>query len=1252
MINFNFIFQIISILNSYLRENNSNDGSEVQIIEFLNNSIDNQKNNIQKYFWTQIETNLQDLIKVNNKFYYESSELIDKEINDANKNFEILTKCSSLFKNYQNSLSEDIKEKIFSQFLKKFKEIIYSDSFQLKNVKHEKLAYIYLNGINQIIQTQFLRLFLETFGIEIQNNNEIDLFNDKIDNLILLICKDETESNSFLYGLVDLYLTFNTNNEKLDLYLLNNCCKNNLNIIDSLLNYYINQNTRSDIKIKISNWILNSEKLYLLVTNQYFKEINERFNIIIRFNTFLIENINLNPTKVNLFFDALVKSIINYSYCYLNEKNKSNLNQFLEFCSKLLFIQDIEQNDLWIILINFCKIAYRFNHKQSTINIIIDELTNKIMKNNKECNQLVIFNIKNITNEDLLDFSENETIIINFIEKYNLINPDLIDEFYSTVLFKSEYKNLILPSYRDLFYSLLLPNEKFNVNLLEKFYLSLNYIYKDYQYLILNSNNQIDQINISYLKLVKQINYSFKILNLYFKNKKYLTLFDQKESSLLSDSKWWFYMIMTAILIKKSEPNTLLKLNDDSVKIIKETKCEIKKLLFDTDFLKLFLNNQLTIDNELDLNNLSLFFYELVNDENIIETNFDLMYLINANAYNLIKSGDFKMKYYLYDIPFAKYSIIRNINQINEEPENYLNMFDQLIYKLKTDLIETNLTDFSNLENFNFKFNHLIKYSYLYLDYLRLSPFHTYNDDFIENKFSKYLSQIIDLFIKIKEKTSFLFFYDLKIITNDNIKTKWQKFVHLDNLNSFFRLFYTDYKHKQFCHYLNENQWDFILCYSATIYQFIKMEEQSAEIEIFKVNFFHFVNSLIKSMESRINVPEKIINDWLDFFSREIFNPSLSIFIKTADQYKNSIGLKSFQIQYIKYLSSIVSKIPFECILFNDLEPNYNVLDESEIYLPDKIKTIFNYIVPYLKHELKSIQLASYNILSKIMINICNEFKSDTELDINIFQSLPYVVKNILFELNNLFSDLKESINFEQNILIYDEFNAEEVSHDVNIKLMSYILINRLILDMFATDNLDFKVKLVNDLREINFNDYLMHCLFRIMPSNKFLCSNIIETSDNNEDDNNESISNLNVEIFACNLYKHALKCVPAMIRDWWNIQPKRISDIVDKYTTKYVSPILIEEEIIQINRSANLINNNNNNNNQIINDEESTIKIRGMFSSREIISIYKMKELNMELIIQLPINYPLGVVNVSSVRRLGVSENEWRNWLIQLSKT
>jgi len=176
---------------------------------------------------------------------------------------------------------------------------------------------------------------------------------------------------------------------------------------------------------------------------------------------------------------------------------------------------------------------------------------------------------------------------------------------------------------------------------------------------------------------------------------------------------------------------------------------------------------------------------------------------------------------------------------------------------------------------------------------------------------------------------------------------------------------------------------------------------------------------------------------------------------------------------------------------------------------------------------------------------------------------------------------------------------------------------------------------------------------------------NFFETSDLDE-----SFLNRSVQKYACRMYKKALKHVPAMIRDWWNIQPKRVADLVDKYTIKYVSAVLLEEDIREINRSANLISLNSPGKNEPImvevtntaptgpakktviieDDETSTIKIRGMFSTREIVSTYKMKELNMELIIQLPINYPLGVVEVSSVRRLGVSEQEWRNWLIQLT--
>ena len=276
---------------------------------------------------------------------------------------------------------------------------------------------------------------------------------------------------------------------------------------------------------------------------------------------------------------------------------------------------------------------------------------------------------------------------------------------------------------------------------------------------------------------------------------------------------------------------------------------------------------------------------------------------------------------------------------------------------------------------------------------------------------------------------------------------------------------------------------------------------------------------------------------------------------------------------------------------------------------------------------------------------------------------------------------------------------------DANNKLMAYLLINNLILDMFSTENLDFKVKLVSNLREVNFNDYLMHFLFRLMPSFRnasiklfaspsqldeidleeldfdfdslinydyaYNLNNQLSNEYSLETSNNyESFLNKNVQSFSCKLYKQALKSVPAMIRDWFNIQPKRISDQVDKYTRLFVSPVLLEEEIKQINRSSSLTKSPSNSilvpivetpstagaagpsKKTIVlqDDDESTIKIRGMLSTREVVSTYKMKELNMELIIHLPINHPLGVIEVSSVRRLGVSENEWRNWLLQLT--
>lgn len=62
----------------------------------------------------------------------------------------------------------------------------------------------------------------------------------------------------------------------------------------------------------------------------------------------------------------------------------------------------------------------------------------------------------------------------------------------------------------------------------------------------------------------------------------------------------------------------------------------------------------------------------------------------------------------------------------------------------------------------------------------------------------------------------------------------------------------------------------------------------------------------------------------------------------------------------------------------------------------------------------------------------------------------------------------------------------------------------------------------------------------------------------------------------------------------------------------------------------------------------DSQVKARS--ATREVIATYSVDDIFIELVIQLPQNYPLGSISVESGRRVGVSVQQWRNWMLQLS--
>lgn len=59
----------------------------------------------------------------------------------------------------------------------------------------------------------------------------------------------------------------------------------------------------------------------------------------------------------------------------------------------------------------------------------------------------------------------------------------------------------------------------------------------------------------------------------------------------------------------------------------------------------------------------------------------------------------------------------------------------------------------------------------------------------------------------------------------------------------------------------------------------------------------------------------------------------------------------------------------------------------------------------------------------------------------------------------------------------------------------------------------------------------------------------------------------------ACSVYHMTLKDLPAMVRLWWNSSEKRVFNIVDRFTSKYVSNVLSFQEISSVQTSTQLLN-------------------------------------------------------------------------------
>jgi hypothetical protein len=114
----------------------------------------------------------------------------------------------------------------------------------------------------------------------------------------------------------------------------------------------------------------------------------------------------------------------------------------------------------------------------------------------------------------------------------------------------------------------------------------------------------------------------------------------------------------------------------------------------------------------------------------------------------------------------------------------------------------------------------------------------------------------------------------------------------------------------------------------------------------------------------------------------------------------------------------------------------------------------------------------------------------------------------------------------------------------------------------------------------------------------------------------------------------HTIEAFPTLSREWWEDDcPKALSVMVNKFVQVLVAPETLRRELQRIESARHL----------------GEMTVRGSSVSREVTATYQQDECTLSIAIQIPPNFPLRSVDVDGRKTLGIPENRFKRWALQI---
>ncbi|XP_056016029.1 E3 ubiquitin-protein ligase listerin-like isoform X2 [Ostrea edulis] len=436
---------------------------------------------------------------------------------------------------------------------------------------------------------------------------------------------------------------------------------------------------------------------------------------------------------------------------------------------------------------------------------------------------------------------------------------------------------------------------------------------------------------------------------------------------------------------------------------------------------------------------------------------------------------------------------------------------------------------------------------------------------------------------------------------------------------------------------LSDKSWDFILCTAVSLIQTVDESESllmmSVPVQVFTMSVCQLVSEIAHAVEDLLPVkqgvyPNNLATEWEEFFSEGIYASLLPIFNRLTENLRKK-PVKGVMECLLRGVASAASYCPKQQVLAHKL-PAYLIADQLSP-LPDSLQSLINHMTPCLMFPHRSVQIAAFHILKRVVTELPSYDKEEiTDTEEEQTSRSPSV--SLIQIIRNKHSTTLGSVLMDLNI---DHIFIVEPFTEIYQHVLAYLLSWKLLLISFKNSPAELRSKYAAYLQEHGCMNQLMCAIFRLMPDvplnkdkanifEKAFCLQAIDGPGSSE-----------VSELACSVYKDALKTTPALVRLWWKDQDRKSVSYVDKFTSKYVSPVLCTEEISSLDSLEKK-------------DVNFTVKTRP--STREVVAIHTLEEVCIEVVITLPPNYPLGNITVSSEKKVGVTAQQWDKWLLQLN--